>query len=830
MDSTAGVFFLFIIIVIIVLIVAVYVGKDRIFTKGTNLGSLSQEELNNLGYGTYIQTGITACITSDGKCLTAGLQTITETCQPNATTGKGCINELGEQTFQTRNTRVTCQPNCRKYILTEDTTFNQGGTCKYDEPFNESNFSCLPINARSYIYKKYNCVDNDSTGDNRCTYQCSGGGIDSSGSFADSDPSKLSYIPLCATNPGATVKLKTISGNILNNIPSDGLSIKGYTITNIIVNGEPDPENFRITPAYRQWNGPTGTISRADLIDLDSTLITYNNCIPSDSKPYCDGTYYYFQPSKLPGDNDYNFKNTSNPTPSYCELDYNFTPLRDCFYNPWYAPIGVYNDSYITGNTDTASLGTTGLKFNNPYVGGAGTAKYSWTGIGNYGYIYSGISCMPNSKNLTTQNPDGSYPIPLGSTGGASCLNLNATVSDNLASKLCSTSLTNLFTNPLNLTFDISQVIGQAEGNPNFGFQAIQEYPQKQNTSNFVCASILPDGTKQVDSSGNPVQGCVKTCRYQPDYYEINYDSLDMNGKTLPLEYRDLIGKSVNLNFLDSSGKNYFLSINNTPCSAGKTGTFLYNCRGTAPYNSVPCIYVYDGGGGMTGGQYWSKNDCDSESIVLTSSLNLIFSPYQRLDNSLDGSYNIQCDIYANFGAFNGYLSPGTGSTINLTNISQLANFFAGNNIIANNPGTSSLTYNPLPAGQQIPRSANNSQPFFILNYNPSTEIFTIYPSTFANEIYTIFYNGVEGNNKSIASFVTSTNKTNGQGYYISRGFNDPIIKTSGLYAGKDVTYSINTQRTSSCYNKSTCQQIDPTITCYPKTCNLFYEYNPDYC
>jgi len=271
-----GIILLFVIGIVICLIVF----KDRIFNAGKHLGDKSKsspEELKAKGYGTYYKAYESPCITTDGKCITAGIKYITEYCAPHPETQNGCINELGELSFASQTRNELCQSNCRSYVLREITT--DTNICQYDPPYNTPAYTCVPANAQMYEYRNYECIKNDSIGDNTCTYQCSQSGIDSAGLAGDADPTKPSYIPACdPTRPNYTANA-TITLNSLNykdilkigNDPTKGNLSKGYQVSNTYFSdGTVNPLVFNISHPYpRRSSNPSNFISYEDLVLLE---------------------------------------------------------------------------------------------------------------------------------------------------------------------------------------------------------------------------------------------------------------------------------------------------------------------------------------------------------------------------------------------------------------------------------------------------------------------------------------------------------------------------------------------------------------------------------
>jgi hypothetical protein len=154
--------------------------------------------------------------------------------------------------------------------------------------------------------------------------------------------------------------------------------------------------------------------------------------------------------------------------------------------------------------------------------------------------------------------------------------------------------------------------------------------------------------------------------------------------------------------------------------------------------------------------------------------------------------------------------------------------------VIANNSTSGSgLSFNAIPLGTPIPRDNNNSEPYFIINYNPSTQVYTLYPSQSASYLAIDSFNGLDSPllAQQLLSFTTEANKTPGFSYYVKEGlYEDNIVKTEGIYQNQNVTKSINMQRQNPCYSQNLCQVNNSSQKCFPNTCNLFYEYNPEFC
>jgi hypothetical protein len=805
---------LFIVLVVIVaIIILALVFKDDIFDTGKSLGSKPKEELTKKGYGVYQKAYESPCITTNGKCNTAGVKYISEYCYPNPVTGNGCIDETGTQTYNSRSRNEVCIPTCRSYVLQEST---EPYICQYDNPFNSPNYSCVPTNAQSYEYRKYSCIKNDSIGDNTCTYTCGSAGVDSAGIRGDIDPSKESYIPYCQQpkNLGKVITINTLPWNNITSLGQKGFNIsKGYNIKNIILsNGLVDPNNFKISPPYPPWSdNPSNIITYSQLRELDTTLTVYQNCITTDIKPYCDN-YYYVRPIEIGSDI------TNERVPELCQLDGGYTQISQCFYHPWY-----------NGPGEGPGAGASGLNFVNPYTkvtkGLTGSA-FSWYGIGNYGYFATPLLCEDTVGPLAgVTGNTGDYIIPSQNSGV--CMNLSNTPQQ------CSNDFTNIFpVTPSNNIANLIKELDTGTYNPTI----YSSYPATANSTNYICNVDYANGI----STHQP--GCTQTCQYIPTYEEIDFTAPDINGAFLNSNLQSLLGNYIKFN-VEISGQNYFLSTQNAPCKNNSNQNVpLGACNGNTgtSYLPVPCVFIYDGGTGINAGNYWNKIGCDEESIQLSTAMQIIISPSVIYDAYAPGSTGsaILCDLYATVNGVFGYLSVGnTNSNIPDANFGNVNNYLYPSNLgnivaslYTSNPNDT-LYFNPLPRGQEIPRDVNGPNiPYFILTYSGGS--YTITSSSFIAPVIAS-YNGVTYTPTAFTgfNFTTSSSATPGTPYFFTQSFVNPIIKQGGIYSGEDVTRTISLQRNNKCYNYSMCNRGQPTGTvCYPNTCNLFNVYNPDYC
>ena len=792
------IFVILVFIVFIGIVIYLVLRGDSVVHNGKHLATKGADAHAAKGYGTYQKVYESPCSTADGKCNNPGIKWVTEYCAPHPTTGRGCLDENGEQTFAPRSTTQTCRANCRSFILQETTTLS-GSVCNYDSPFDT--FNCVPANASAFQYRSFTCIKNDTIGDNTCTYKCGSGGIQSNGIHGDADPSLISYIPICAANPGATVTFNHIPWNTIYNLGKNGyVTSLGYTIKNIITSdGTVDKTQFSISPAYPPW-GATGynTISYQDLINLDQNLILYENCTPTVPKPQCDN-YYVYTPEEPESDV------TRSQNPSVCKLNGNYYPIKECFYNPWYS---------LPGD----GVGGTGLAFNNPYVGSTGGntgAAYTWTNIGNYGYIAIPTTCSDKPTPAKPGSTAGTYIIPNTPIDNSICLDMT------IKPRQCSNNYTTMF--------QVSPSVTAAQIEGDTGTPVVtSSYPQNIGGTYFLCVTEYPDGNRPLDLNSNTIPGCIQTCQYLPNNNEINFYSPDSLGNTLGhTALYDLIGKYVSINFIDSSNKEYFLTINNIMCPGSNPGNLpLQNCLNNPSSDPIPLLYVYTGGTGIAAGNYWSKNNCDEESIVDATNLRLLFSPRYAMNSPATNTYGFACDIYGYVGGLFGYLSTSaTSSSININNA------FFGSNIIANlnYSSTASIYFNVLAQGEQIP-NVSYTDPSFMLLFNSNTNVFKL---SGYNPQVDFLVDTFQFNAASFVplTFTTEANKTTNQGYYKTLGYNEPLIKSPGtLYAGTDVSRTITIQRSNACYTYNTCYNSSNPTFCYQDTCNLFYEYTPEFC
>jgi hypothetical protein len=163
------------------------------------------------GFGYYGEEESQGCFSSDGKCTTQGYETFVQYCKPHPTTGKGCIDENGNQTYATIIKKKPCKVQCTTSKMTvedgirlSDSSISYIGTSithgveslgcdKIVERFGidvTDHFlgtfdpivykyplkTCIPQDKDSkfkgYYQQVSTCLQNDSKGSNNCSVMC----------------------------------------------------------------------------------------------------------------------------------------------------------------------------------------------------------------------------------------------------------------------------------------------------------------------------------------------------------------------------------------------------------------------------------------------------------------------------------------------------------------------------------------------------------------------------------------------------------------------------------------------------------------------------------
>lgn len=146
------------IIVIIVVIVVVYFGRSLYERDGTK-------------FGTWSEFSQSVCLNDNQVCTVAGTSQRSRVCTPNPTTGFGCIDTKGNQTFRPEIIEDTCTPTCYSSIWST----TQSDTCKVYETADGStvatNQACSnPDQFRlQRVFRE--CVTKDTEGSSACIRQ-----------------------------------------------------------------------------------------------------------------------------------------------------------------------------------------------------------------------------------------------------------------------------------------------------------------------------------------------------------------------------------------------------------------------------------------------------------------------------------------------------------------------------------------------------------------------------------------------------------------------------------------------------------------------------------
>jgi hypothetical protein len=768
-------FLLFFILILIIILIVVFLTRSTISKSGSYLTKLTSTEQSTEGYGTYNVVDTSPCLTADGKCNN-GIKRITEYCTPNPTTGRGCIDSNGEQTFAPRVTTINCLPNCRKTIFKEVTnTFLN--TCRYEAPNDSGSVLCIPPTANTFNYRIFSCVNNDSKGDNACSYTCGSDGRNKANQSVETVSTSPSYIPACVNNLGNSITLNSLAQADITNLGQNGFTLsKGYVIKNVYnLDGTLNPDKFSISPPYNTIPTeliPTpvalSEITRQQLVDLDNTLIVYENCImPTERvKPTC-GTYKYYEPTSLEsGQTLINGPILTNSTT-------NFITSNVCFNNPYW--------------------NTSSTKYLNPYV--TTSSKYSLSGLGTFGLTYSNYSCMKSNPVLTQVPGTGTGPDPVnnpalyyipGAFGGPNEVNYctpftSSTVEPPTSNTFCYNSLN-----------DISNAL-------------------VVDKSYNICDVTYPDGSHPPDWTENTkTPGLIQNCQYLPFNSQLDFSSV--SSVTVNTNLQSLFGNFVQLQ-LTNNYMTYFLGLRTSPCESSvdsNTLAPLTNCSYiknlTNNFSQQDAAFIYDGGSGnFEAGNFWNKPGCDNEMIQLTSALNLILSP-RTVNASSGNTQTILCDIYAYFGNIYGYLTHYPVSGKNLLKFQAIP----VGDMKKTDYTVLTVSSVPIKSFNLVCDYTNPSSPTFLLKTDTNADI---YSSSFDGYKY-------DSANFNISTGATITSRVN--------GYNE-IVKKTGLYQGQNVTVAATFQRNFMCY-ATTCDLKDGSVPCFPKTCNLYYDYNQDKC
>lgn len=156
-------------IIIVAFLLFVYVFRFSLFGVKLTQDSESDAWLA-LGYGYYDAPVYSNCETVTGLCTQPGFQEITRQCVKNPTTGAGCIDSDGNQTFVTQISRVSCIPQCRKTIFVESES-GPTGVCIPKSGVDSSGAlldTCIEPGTLGTYLRTLTCVAHDPSGINGC--------------------------------------------------------------------------------------------------------------------------------------------------------------------------------------------------------------------------------------------------------------------------------------------------------------------------------------------------------------------------------------------------------------------------------------------------------------------------------------------------------------------------------------------------------------------------------------------------------------------------------------------------------------------------------------
>jgi len=156
--KTKGLVQVLVIVVIIVVAILVIFFTRSAYSRNTN------------NFGTWSAYDQSVCLNDGQGCLVAGTATQFRTCTPNTTTGYGCLDSNGNQTFLPESTTVTCTPSC--YSSTWQTGTTTGCTVYNDAAGTmvASSQTCSLPGQYAFTEEIQTCKTFDATGPSACVY------------------------------------------------------------------------------------------------------------------------------------------------------------------------------------------------------------------------------------------------------------------------------------------------------------------------------------------------------------------------------------------------------------------------------------------------------------------------------------------------------------------------------------------------------------------------------------------------------------------------------------------------------------------------------------
>lgn len=121
-------------------------------------------------FGTWSPIISTTCLNNGQSCTIKGTATQYQVCTPNPTTGFGCLDDNGNQTFLNKSTTISCNPTC--YLALWSNITSTPCQVYTDETATTlaPNQTCVNNNPETFSFSKTSrtCTPFDVTGTNAC--------------------------------------------------------------------------------------------------------------------------------------------------------------------------------------------------------------------------------------------------------------------------------------------------------------------------------------------------------------------------------------------------------------------------------------------------------------------------------------------------------------------------------------------------------------------------------------------------------------------------------------------------------------------------------------
>jgi hypothetical protein len=277
------------------------------------------------GYGFYSDPTKLPCNSSDGKCTSLATQKTILRCIPHPVTGKGCIDDNGNMTYNNKIIETPCQLQCvgSNFTIKKGVSFttldgneyldyagchriaNKKDGLEYTDFFigdfdnNINKFklkNCVPNSDYQFFYEKtYNCENYDSSGPNNCLYTCGQDNVLRTDGLFNSKLSKdvLNYYPVEYDEEG-----------VRKHVCYDINDINQIEILNSV---EKIPEDFTYPNiCYKHYN--------VEDINLSTLYPITNNNVIINNKDYNEIQELFYIDLKTLKDNN----------PNLINYDYNF--------------------------------------------------------------------------------------------------------------------------------------------------------------------------------------------------------------------------------------------------------------------------------------------------------------------------------------------------------------------------------------------------------------------------------------------------------------------------------------------------------------------------